>query len=86
MRPGGAVIAPLISCGASGKALAERLRRWWQGFSLPPMVSIVNEGNDERIGFNSGWSEYMLINGMCYNNSKIETFFRGMRAWLAMCV
>ena len=41
MRTGGAIIAPLISCSASGKALAESLRRWWQGFSLPPMVSIV---------------------------------------------
>ena len=37
MRTGGAVIAPLISCSASGKALAESLRRWWQGFSLPPV-------------------------------------------------
>jgi len=42
MRTGGAVIAPLISCSASGEALAESLRRWWQGFSLPPMVSIVH--------------------------------------------
>ncbi len=37
MRAGGAVQAPLISCSASGKALAENLRRWWQGFSLPPI-------------------------------------------------
>ena len=41
MIPGGAVIAPLISCSASGKALVESLRRWWQGFCLPPIVSIV---------------------------------------------
>jgi len=42
MRTGGAIIAPLISCSASGKALAESLRRWWQGFSLPPIYNIYN--------------------------------------------
>lgn len=58
METGGAVIAPLTSYRASGKALAESLRRCWQGFSLPPMVSIVSiyyqEGFDEKISFNLG--------------------------------
>jgi len=41
MRTGGAVLAPLISYSASGKALAESLRRWWQGFSLPPISGML---------------------------------------------
>jgi len=40
MRTGGAETAPLISCSESGKALAESLRRWWQGFSLPRVFLV----------------------------------------------
>jgi len=38
--PGELITAPLISYGVSRKALAESLRRWWQGFSLPPLHLI----------------------------------------------
>jgi hypothetical protein len=61
--PGGAVIAPLISCSASGKALAESLRRWWQGFSLPPLHLINYHKNAKKLyKFDENKEPEVLIN------------------------